>query len=99
MDKNIDNNDHNLNNTRVRVFIFYMGIPFILMARPFNMIFDLVTLTLKLDQLLKTLILAIHVAFKGEEVGLSYCTCALLVTRPFTWYHDFYAPGMEFRGI
>ena len=35
----------------------------------------------------KTLTLAI--TFKPEEVGLSYCTCVFLVTRPFTWYHKF----------
>ena len=36
----------------------------------------------------KTLTLAI--TFKPEVIGLSYCTCVFLVTRPFTWYHNFW---------
>ena len=52
-----------------------------------TIVFDLVTLTLKFDLLLKTLTLAI--TFLLEEMGLSYCTCAFLLTRPFTWYHSF----------
>ena len=35
----------------------------------------------------KTLTLVI--TFKPEVIGLSYCTCVFLVTRPFTWYHNF----------
>ena len=35
----------------------------------------------------KTLTLAI--SFKPEVIKLSYCICAFLVTRPFTWYHNF----------
>ena len=36
----------------------------------------------------KTLTLAI--TFKSEVIGLSYCTYVFLVTRPFTWYHNFF---------
>ena len=35
----------------------------------------------------KTLYLAI--TFLPEVLGLSYCTCVFLVTRPFTWFHNF----------
>ena len=53
-----------------------------------TLIFDIVTLTLKFDLLLKkTLTLAI--TDKPEEIGLSYCTGVFFVTRPFTWYHAF----------
>ena len=38
----------------------------------------------------KTLTLAI--TFLPVEVGLSYFTCVFLVTRPFTWNHNFYTP-------
>ena len=48
--------------------------------------FDLATVTLNFDLLLKTLTLVI--TFLLEEIGLSYCICALLVLRPFAWYHD-----------
>ena len=52
-------------------------------------IFDLhvVTLTLKINLLLKTLNLAI--VSKWEELGLSYFKCAFLVTRRFITYHNF----------
>ena len=35
----------------------------------------------------KTLTLAI--TFLPQVVGLSYCICVFLMTRPFTWYHNF----------
>ena len=28
--------------------------------------------------------------FQTRRNGLSYCTCVFLVTRPFTWYHNFF---------
>ena len=46
--------------------------------------------------LTKTLTLAI--TFLPEVIGLSYCTCVFLVTRPFTWYHNFLASGTNVRG-
>ena len=33
--------------------------------------------------------LTLAITFKPEVIGLSYCTCIFLVTRPFTWYHNF----------
>ena len=36
----------------------------------------------------KTLIL--DITFLPEKIGLSYCTYVFLVTRPFTWYHNFW---------
>ena len=41
----------------------------------------------------KTLTLAI--TFKSEMIRISYCTCIFLVTRPFTWCHNFYAPCLK----
>ena len=41
---------------------------------------------LKFDLLLKNL----ATSFEAREMGLSYCTCALLVTRPFTGMIIFY---------
>jgi hypothetical protein len=35
----------------------------------------------------KTLTLAI--SFEWQVIGLSYFTCAFLMTRPFYWYHNF----------
>ena len=43
----------------------------------------------------KTLTLAIN--FKPEERGLLYCICAFLVTRPFTWYHNFNLLTLKFN--
>ena len=43
----------------------------------------------------KTLTLAI--TFIPDIIGLSYCTCAFLVTRPFTWYHTFLSRDLEVR--
>ena len=51
-------------------------------------LFYLVTLTLEFDLLLKTLTLAI--TFLLEVIELSHCTCVFIVTRPFTWYHNFF---------
>ena len=44
------------------------------------------TLTLKFDLLLKNFNLSHNLPTRS---GLSYCTCLFLVTRPFTWHHDF----------
>ena len=41
----------------------------------------------------KTLTLVI--TFKPEEIGLSYCTCVFLVTRPLTWYHNFWPCDLD----
>ena len=41
----------------------------------------------------KTLTLAI--TFLPEVIGLSYCTCVFLVTRPFTWYHNFWPHDLD----
>ena len=41
----------------------------------------------------KTLTLAITLL--PEEMGLSYCTCVFLVTRPFTWYHSFWPRDLD----
>ena len=38
------------------------------------------------------------ITFNSEELGLLYCTCVFHVTRPFIWYHDFYAPRSNDRG-
>ena len=63
-------------------------------------IFVLVTLTLKLDLLLKNFNLG-PITFQEEEVGLSYCTCLFLVTRPFTSYYNFWNPTYHclFEGL
>ena len=44
----------------------------------------------------KTLSLAI--TFLPEVIGLSYCTCIFLVTKPFTWYHNFCPPPFAKAG-
>ena len=41
----------------------------------------------------KTLTLAI--TLKPEVIGLSYCTCVFLVTRPFTWYSNFWPCDLD----
>ena len=41
----------------------------------------------------KTLTLAI--TFLPEEIGLSYYTCVLLVTRPSTWYHNYWPCDLD----
>ena len=41
----------------------------------------------------KTLTLAI--TFLQEVIGLLYCTCVFLVTRPFTWYHNFWPRDLD----
>ena len=41
----------------------------------------------------KTLTLAI--TFLPEVMGLSDCTCVFLVTRPFTWYHNFWPRDLD----
>ena len=41
----------------------------------------------------KTLTLAI--SFKPEVIELSYCICVFLVTRPFTWYHNFWPCDLD----
>ena len=46
----------------------------------------LVTLTLKFDLLLRSLL---YFYFIPEEIGISYCAFVFLVTRQFTWYHNF----------
>ena len=60
-------------------FLLHLCIP---LTKPFTWYhnFNIVTVTLKFDLLLKSLTLTI--TFKPEEVGLSYCTCVFLVTIP-----------------
>ena len=41
----------------------------------------------------KTLTLAI--TFKPDVIGHSYFTCVFLVTRPFTWYHNFWPSDLD----
>ena len=55
------------------------------------------TLTLKFDLLLKTLTMAITFKLHVEEIGLSYCTCVFLVTRPYTWYHNFLPCDLDLK--
>ena len=49
--------------------------------------------TSALDAWRKTLTLAI--TFLPEVIGLSYCTCEFLMTRPFTWYHNFLSLDLD----
>ena len=70
-----------------RAFILHMCIP---CDKTFQMVPYYLTLwpwPWSLTYFWKTLTLAI--TFKPEVIGLSYCTCVFLVTRPFTWYHNF----------
>ena len=39
--------------------------------------------------------LTLAITFLPEVVGLSYCTCVFLVTRPFTWYHNFWPRDLD----
>ena len=34
-------------------------------------------------------ILTLAISFKPDVIEFSYCICVFLVTRPFTWYHNF----------
>ena len=58
-----------------------------------SMLVDLVTLTLNFDVLFKNFTLAI--TFKSEELGLSYCVCAFLVTWPFTSFHNIWLSDLD----
>ena len=62
---------------------------------PRTILFDLVTLSLKFDLLLK--IFNICYNFKGGEIGLSCCRCTLLVTIPVTPYHKFWHCDLDFK--
>ena len=62
------------------------------MTRPFPWvpkIFDLVTLTLKFDLLLKKNFNLGHSFLTKKKVGLSYYICTFLVKRPFHGYQNF----------
>ena len=74
---------HNLLTRSDRAFILHMFIA----CDKTSWYRNIVTLTLKFELLLKTLIFAI--IFVPEVIELSYCTCVLLVTKPFTWYCNF----------
>ena len=79
---------HNFQTRRDRAFILQMCIP---CDKTFHMVplfFTLWPWPWSLTYFWKTLTLAI--TFKPEEIKLSYCTCVFLVTRPFTWYHNFF---------
>ena len=71
---------------RDRAFILHMCIP---CDRTFHMVPWYLTLWpwhWSLTYFWKTLTLV--ATFLPEEIGLSYCTCVLLVTGRFTWYHS-----------
>ena len=55
------------------------------------------TLTLKFDLLLKNFNLGHNFLTRGDR--LSYCTCVLLVTRPFTWYHNFWPSDLDLGSL
>ena len=48
-------------------------------------------LTLKFDLLLKSF----NLAFELQGIVFSYCTGVFLVTRPFTWYHNFWLRDLD----
>ena len=78
-----------------RAFILHMCVP---CDKTFHMVPQFLTSwpwPWSLTYFWKTLTLAI--TFKPEEMGLSYCTCVFLVTRPFTCYHNFWPrdPDLE----
>ena len=83
---------HNFLTRGDRAFILHMCIP---CNKTFHVVpyfFYLVTLTFGL--LLKNCI-TLAITFLPEVKGLSYCTCAFPVTRPFTWYPDFWPRDLD----
>ena len=92
VDKNF-NLGHNFQTRRGRALILHMCIP---CDQTFHMVPQVLTLwpwPWSLTYFWKTLTLAI--TFLPVEVGLSYCTCVFLVTRPFPWYHSFWPHDLD----
>ena len=74
-------------------FILHMCIP---CDKTFHMVPYILTLwpcPWSLTYFWKTVTLAI--TFLPEVMRLSYCTCVFLVTRPFTWYHNFWPHELD----
>ena len=59
------------------ICVFLVATPFV---PCYSFFFNLVTLTLTFDLLLKTLV----ITFEQKYVGLSYSTCVIAMARPFT---------------
>ena len=92
VDKNF-NLGHNLWTVADKNFIFHMCIPCDNAFSHHTIIFDLVTLNLKFDQLFKSLTL--FKTYEPWEIELSYFWFVFLVTRPFTSYHNFWPSDLE----
>ena len=58
-----------------------------------TIIFDLWPWPWSMTYFWKTL--ALVITFLPEVIGFSYCTCVFPVTRPFTWYHNFWLCDLD----